>query len=230
MPTLLITGANRGLGLEFVRQAVSEGWRVHACCRDPRQATALRSIGGDLHLHSLDVTDLQRTAELARLIDEPLDLLVANAGVYRDRQQGLDKTLGYLDPELWLDSFKVNTIAPVKLVESFLGHISKGAQKKIVAISSELGSIGENTEGGSYYYRSSKAALNMAFKNLAIELRSRFITVAVLHPGWVKTDMGGASAPLEIPDAVRGMRQVIADLHLETAGRFMSYDGEELPW
>lgn len=230
MPTALITGANRGLGLEFVRQYAQDGWRVHACCRDPRAATELAALAGGskgaVQVHALDVADFAQIERLARALDgEALDLLLNNAGIYPR-----DSDLGQLDYAAWERAFRVNAMAPLRMAEAFVEHVARSQRRLIASVTSLMGSIGDNGSGGSYAYRSSKAALNMANKSLSIDLRDRGVTAIVLHPGWVKTDMGGASAPIEAPESVRGMRAVIGRVGLADSGKFFDYEGDELPW
>lgn len=224
--TILITGANRGLGLEFARQYLMAGARVIAACREPDQALALHALAdlGDLLVLPLEVTDWPQVAALAdTLRGERIDVLVNNAGVYGGEAQAL----GEIDVELWQAVLAVNTIAPLKLVDAVLPLLAPGA---IVAqITSLMGSIADNGSGGCYYYRSSKAALNMVNKSLAIDLAGRCLCVA-LHPGWVLTDMGGPNALIDAKTSVAGMRQVLAQLTPAQSGLFLKYDGRELPW
>ncbi len=230
MPTVLLTGANRGLGLEFARQYAAGGWRVLACCRAPDQAADLRSLAADspgLTIHALDVRDLARTADLAaELASEPIDLLLGNAGIYGPTRM----VLGRLDYAAWADAFAVNTLGTARLAECFVEHVARSQRRTIACISSLMGSIAANTTGRHYLYRSSKAALNAVVKSLSIDLRDRGITVVTLHPGWVKTDMGGADADLEIPDSVRSVIALLDRLRPEDSGKFLNYDGTELPW
>jgi NAD(P)-dependent dehydrogenase (short-subunit alcohol dehydrogenase family) len=227
MPSLLISGANRGLGLEFVRQYAAAGWRVYAACRDPDKAAALKSIGPKVSIHRLEVGDKASLDALALdLQSVPLDLVVANAGVAGPRGMSAEM----IDRDSWLETLAINTIAPLALAGAFKRNLEKGQGKKIIAISSRLGSIGANTNGGLYVYRSSKAALNAAWHSLAIDWRGAGLICAVLHPGWVATDMGGAGADLQPPESVTGMRRVIDGLTLESSGGFFDYSGAELPW
>ena len=226
MPTTLITGANRGIGLEFARAFAREGWRVHGCCRHPEKAKALKAIEGEVICHRMDVTDGLQVAGVAReLADEPIDLLLNNAGVLEDRAGFGETPFGE-----WEDVLRVNTIAPLRLAERFVKHVVAGDRKLIVNISSELGSIANNTGGGRYVYRSSKAALNMVSKGLSIDLAPKGITVVAFHPGWVQTDMGGPGAALAPEESVAAMCSVIANLGPEDSGKFLNYDGTELPW
>lgn len=226
MPTVLVTGANRGLGLEFVRTFADDGWRVHACARNIEKAKAIKSLSGDVNCHRLDVTDGLKVASLARsLAEEPLDLLINNAGAYGPRTG-----FGETDYEEWASVLQVNTLAPLRLVERFAGVLEQGEGKTVVNISSRMGSIASNSSGGSYIYRSSKAALNMITKGLSVDLGPRGFTVVSFHPGWVQTDMGGESADIPVEESVAGMRKVIAGLTTDDNGRFFNFDGEELPW
>ena len=227
MPSVLISGASRGLGLEFVRQYAAEGWQVHAACRDPDHAKALQAIDGNIELHRLEATEKASLDALAQAVKSlALDLLIANAGVQGPR--GMTPEL--IDRDSWLETLAVNTIAPVALAGALRRNLEKGQQKKIVALSSRLGSIACNDSGSLYVYRSAKAALNAAWKSLSIDWRGAGMICAVLHPGWVATDMGGPGADLQPPESVTGMRQVIAGLSLATSGRFFSHDGSEIPW
>jgi NAD(P)-dependent dehydrogenase (short-subunit alcohol dehydrogenase family) len=227
MPSVLITGSNRGLGLEFARQYADEGWRVFATCRDPDRAGALRGREGDISIHALDVADFARVDALAReLKDEAIDVLVNNAGVYGAGPQ----TLESLDYDEWAKVMRVDCMAPIRVSRAFVEHVARGEKKVIVAITSKMGSIDDNTSGGAYIYRSSKAALNAAMKSLAIDLAPRGIVAAVLHPGWVKTDMGGPNALIGVEESVSGMRRVIGDLTPRSSGAFLAYDGSVVPW
>ncbi len=230
MPTVLITGSNRGLGLDLVRQYAALGWRVHACCRDPGAATALGALAaahpGQVAVHALDVADFAAVDRLAATLHgEALDVLFNNAGVFGDRCG-----FGEVDYDVWARTLRTNTMAPLKLAEAFVGHVARSAQRKIANVTSLMGSIADNGSGGHYVYRSSKAALNMVNRSLAHDLRDRGVTCLVLHPGWVKTDMGGPGAPLEIPESVAGMIRVVERATLADSGKFYDWEGEELPW
>lgn len=227
MTSVLITGANRGLGLEFARQYAGEGWRVLATCRAPERAEALRRVAGEVSIHRLDVGNFDHIAALSRaLAGEPVDLLVNNAGLYGGRPQRLED----LDYDTWAQVLRINCLAPIRMAHAFLEQVALSRRKTIVAISSSMGSIARNTSGGAYVYRSSKAALNAAMKSLAIDLAPRGITVACLHPGWVRTDMGGPDALIEAQQSVAGMRAVIARLGPAESGKFFRYDGSTIPW
>ena len=219
MPTVLITGANRGLGLEFARQYCRDGWSVIATARDPTSELEALCV----RLEEVDMLDLDEVAEFGSGVGE-LDLLIANAGTY-----GPKSVSSAEEAEGWSDTFTVNTIAPFLLAQSVLPAVERSGGK-LIGISTRMGSIEDNTSGGFIAYRSSKTALNMAWRNLALEVRDRGVTAAVLHPGWVQTRMGGASAPLAPEQSVAGMRTVIAGLTPEQAGGFFNYDGAPIPW
>jgi NAD(P)-dependent dehydrogenase (short-subunit alcohol dehydrogenase family) len=225
---VLVTGANRGIGLEFVRQYVADGWRVIACCRDPQQADALHVLadaGSAVQICTLDVADFGQIEALAKALQgQAIDVLINNAGFY---PQGSFGTVDYAD---WNQAFRINAMAPMKMAECFVEHVACSCLRKIVTLSSKMGSIADNGSGGSYLYRTSKTAVNMLMKNLAIDLQPRGIAAAVLHPGWVLTDMGGPNALITPQQSVAGMRQVIDQLTLQNAGRFIAYDGQQIPW
>jgi NAD(P)-dependent dehydrogenase (short-subunit alcohol dehydrogenase family) len=226
VPTVLITGANRGIGLEFARAYAADGWIVHACCRHPDKAKELKALRKSIKTHRLDVTDGLQVASLAReLADTPIDLLLNNAGIYGPRSG-----FGETDYDEWLEVLKVNAQAPLRMAERFVEHVAKSERKVIANISSRMGSIGENSSGGSYIYRSSKAALNMVTKSLSIDLAARGITVVSFHPGWVQTDMGGEGADIPPTESVEGMRKVIAGLARQNSGGFFNFDGKPIAW
>lgn len=227
MPTVLITGASRGLGLEYARQYAADGWRVLATCREPAKAEELSRLDGDVQVYPLDVTDHGLIASLAKALrKETIDLLLNNAGIYGPRPC----KLGGIDYEAWAEVMNINLMSPLKMCDSFRSHVAASEFKKIAIMSSKMGSVGDNSSGASYIYRSSKAALNAAMKSLSVDLAPRGISVAILHPGWVTTDMGGPSGLIDAPESVSGLRQVIENLSLETTGRFYNYDGSEIPW
>jgi len=219
MPHVLITGANRGLGLEFARQYKEAGWDVVATAR--QSSAELEALG--VRVETLDMQDLDAVERLGDRLDR-LDLLIANAGTYGPRE-----VTSADEAREWADTFVTNTIAPFLLAEAVLPLV-EASSGKLIAVSTKMGSIEDNTSGGFIAYRSSKAALNAAWRNLAIEVRTRGVAAAVLHPGWVQTRMGGTSAPLEPEESVAGMRKVIDGLTLEQSGGFFSYDGTMVPW
>ncbi len=225
MPTVLITGAARGLGLDFVKQYAAKGWKVHACARDPA-AASLKAIKGDVQCHKLEVTDYKAMAALANeLSGEAIDVLINNAGV-----GGRDAfALGSIDPAVWRDTFEVNALAPLMMAEAFVEHVARSKDRKMIAISSRLGSIALN-DGGRYAYRASKAALNMQWTSLAKDTAGKGLICVVLHPGWVQTDMGGKAATLTIKQSVPAMVKVIDGLKSADTGRFINYDGSAIIW
>ncbi|MBK7491609.1 MAG: SDR family oxidoreductase [Nitrosomonas sp.] len=232
MRTMLITGANRGIGLEFVRQYAADGWRVVACCRKPAAAEALNRLAAQypdqVTVHALDVTDHAQIDQLAQTLSEqPIDLLINNAGVYPPARSD---ALGETDYAAWQQAFAVNTMAPLKITEAFIQQIARSEFKTIVTITSKMGSIADNRGGGSYIYRSSKAGANIVMKSLSIDLNPQKIIAILLHPGWVKTDMGGPGALITAEQSVTGMRRVIGNLTLQDSGKFYAFDGQVVPW
>lgn len=225
---VLITGANRGIGLEFARQYAEAGWKVIACCRDLKQATGLQELVNtypDIKTYALDVADFSAIEALAaELKDVKIDVLINNAGVYPHSD------LDHADPEQWLHAFKVNSMAPFKMATAFAPNLAVGQLKKLVTLSSKMGSLDDNTSGGSYIYRTSKVAANMVMKSLAIDLKPYGISVAALHPGWVQTEMGGPDALIDTRVSVSGLRNVIEHLNLANSGQFIAYDGKVINW
>jgi NAD(P)-dependent dehydrogenase (short-subunit alcohol dehydrogenase family) len=239
MPTVLITGANRGLGLEFVRQYAADGWRVIAGARDPDAARELGELAalsaGAVTVHPLDVADQGTIDELARELDgQPIDVLLNNAGTMgRENFAELGmaaQRFGHTDYDDWTYQMRVNVFAPMRMAERLVDNVAASEQKKIVTLTSVIGSIGKNTLGGLYAYRSSKSAANSVMRSMAWDLKKRGIIAVPLHPGWVRTAIGGPRADLDVPTSVTGVRKVIAGLTMEDAGRFYQWDGHELPW
>jgi len=225
MPTVLITGAARGLGLEFTKLYAAQSWRVLACARKPE---ALKGIKGDVHAHALEVTDHTAVKALAgKLEAEAIDVLICNAGI--GGRGGIGQDFGTFDAALWRQIFEINTLAPLMMAEAFAGHVARSQQKKLIAITSILGSLAHNN-GGRYAYRASKTALNMEWNCLAKDLADKGVICVALHPGWVRTDMGGPTAPLTIDQSVPAMVETIAALRPSDNGRYVQYDGQELPW
>ncbi len=230
MPSVLITGAGRGIGLEFTRQYGAAGWHVHACCRDPGAAAEANAIaarsGGRVSVHALDVRQRARVGALAgELEGAPLDVLLNNAGIYGPRPQGL----GEIDDEAWAEVLDTNVMGPLRMAEAFAANVALSERKLIVTLSSEMGSIA-GISGGFYVYRSSKAAVNAVMKSLAADLGGRGIVCVCFHPGWVRTDMGGPGAALSPEQSVSAMRRVIDGLGAEDNGRFLNYDGGAIAW
>ncbi|HYV19786.1 MAG TPA: SDR family oxidoreductase [Verrucomicrobiae bacterium] len=226
--TVLITGANRGLGLEFARQYRASGWQVIATAREPEAAADLKALGEGVRILPLDVTKPESVAALkSSLGAQPIDLLINNAGQGVGLEGGsLDK----LDLATFERVFQVNTLGPVRVTQALLPNLRAGKGKMVVGISSGLGSIAENREGGFYGYRESKAALDMFLRGLAAELKDQGFTCVAIIPGWVKTDMGGPNAPLTPEESVTGMRRVLDGLKPENTGQFWSYKGTQVPW
>ena len=226
MSTVLITGAARGLGLEFTEIYAGRGWKVLACARKP---DALKAIKGDIHHHPLEVTDYKAVKSLAKkLSGEAIDVLICNAGVGGGREDG-GQSLGEFDPNAMRQIFEINTLAPLMMAEAFVEHVARSQHKKLIAITSILGSLANNN-GGRYAYRASKSALNMEWSCLAKDLGARGIICVALHPGWVQTDMGGSGAPLTIDQSVPAMVKTIDAFTPAHNGRYIAYDGSELPW
>ena len=231
MPSALITGANRGLGFEFVRQYLVDGWQVYAACRDPASASELRRLietsDGKLRMLAMDVTDPASVDAAATELDgQAIDLLLNNAGIIRPQGQ----TIGNIDYEAWAEVLAVNTMGPMRVSEAFVEHVARSDRKLIVTLTSGMGSIADNSSGGSILYRSSKAAMNMVMRSLAIDLASRGITCVVVNPGWVRTDMGGPNASLQPAESISALRRLIATLGPEQSGKFFNHTGREYPW
>ncbi len=225
MPTVLITGASRGLGLEFARQYAAEGWRVHACARDVGKAAA--GVAGDIVRHRLDVLSDADCADVAKALDgEGVDLLINNAGIYGPRDRGF----GNLDYAAWDEVLRVNVLAPLRVCEVLVDAVERSQMKVMAFVTSRMGSIAEHRGGGGYIYRSSKTALNMAVKCLAGDVKPRGIACAVIHPGWVRTDMGGPSAALSPTESVTGMRAALSGVTLAGTGTVLNYDGSPISW
>ena len=229
MPSILITGANRGLGLEFVRQYAGAGWRVFATARNPDRARELADLAvgqPSISVHPLEVTDAASVRSLAReLAQEPLDTLICNAGVMGPAAQDL----GAIDFDGMLETLNINAVAPLRIAEAFVENVAKSQRKLIVGITSGMGSIADSS-GGDYAYRASKAALNMSFHNLALDLRSRGIISVVINPGWVQTDMGGSNAPVAVGDSIAAMRRVFDKVTISDSGKFLDYKGGTWAW
>ncbi len=220
MPTVMITGASRGIGREFARQYAEAGWHVIATCRDPRGA----GLDG---AHALDVTDGAAVSALAeRLSGETIDVLINNAGIFGPRGLGF----GSLDYAAWETVLRVNTIAPVRVAEAFVDHVARSERRVMVFVSSILGSIAEGAGGEYLMYGASKAALNAAMKGMSRDLAARGVTCVSVHPGWVRTDMGGPNAAIDVATSVGGLRSVIERLGPDDNGRFYDYAGKVLPW
>ena len=240
MSSVLITGANRGLGLEFTRQYLKDGWEVHAFCRQPDKAAELGAMvadsHGNIHLREMDIGNKEQIEAAAKeLKGLPIDLLINNAGIADGYGRGVyemkeDPDIQNYDFAFWEEMMRINTLAPAKIIGAFLENIRAGGQKKIASLSSGLGSITNLAWAGKYGYCASKAGLNMVSKGLAEWLKSENIMVISLSPGWTRTAMGGPHATNSAEESVSGMRHVISGLTLSETGRFWNFDGEELPW
>jgi NAD(P)-dependent dehydrogenase (short-subunit alcohol dehydrogenase family) len=231
MSCILVTGANRGLGLEWVRQYALAGWQVHATCRRPEEAAELNALAAEhaqVSVHRLDVCDSEQLHTLQLDLEEArIDVLLNNAGVYLDK---FSSEFGSTDYDVWSRTFAVNTTGAMRVSEAFVEQVARSEKKQVVAITSHMGSIAEITTAGNYAYRSSKAALNAAMKGLSWALTERGIGVLLLHPGWVRTRMGGRDAPLTVQQSVTAMRKLVEDFAPEMNGRFLRYNGTEIPW
>ena len=230
MATILVTGANRGLGIEFVEQYLNEGNEVIATYRSENSSIDLFEMGNErsnLKLLQLDVSSKKSLNSFAKnLGNSPIDIFINNAGVYGPR----NNSFGNVDEENWIPAIKINAIAPMLLTQLIIKNIRSGADKKLIYITSKMGSIDDNKGGGAYVYRSSKTALNSVVKSLSVDLENEGITVTLIHPGWVKTDMGGPNALIDKDTSVRGMTEVISNLDISSTGNFFNYDGTIIPW
>ena len=218
MPTVLITGANRGIGLELARQYAADGWNLIATAR--QSSADLDALG--VRVEPLDLSDAEAVTAFANRIDGPLDLFIANAGTNHPVNASSAE-----DARAWAAMMMVNAIAPYMLGRALLHRMAGGS--KMIAISSGMGSIGDNG-GGWVPYRTSKAALNMAWSSLALEARKQGVTVVALSPGWVKTRMGGGGAEITAEESVGDMRTLIERLTIDDSGKFLRRNGSELPW
>jgi len=231
MKTVLITGANRGIGLEHARRYARRGARVFATARAPEDADELGALakasGANVEVLRYDASDDGGPAALkAHIGDAPLDLMFANAGAMGARRQ----SFGDVDVEAVENLICVNALAPLKLAEALADNVAKSDRKIMAFQTSLMGSIADNGSGGAYAYRLSKVALNMIGKGVANDLRSRGVTAVLLHPGWVRTRMGGPSGKISVEECVEGQQRILDALTPEQSGRFFNYDGRELPW
>lgn len=236
MATVVVTGASRGLGLEFARQYAADGWDVVACCRDPAGAQALADLArasGRLEIAALDLDDHASIGRLAgRLAPRPVDLLVNNAGIMGAlpfAENLRRQHFGTVDYELWDRVLRTNTLGTVRVTEALMDLVAASGQKKVVTLSSTTGSIAESRRQA-LAYTSSKTALNKAMTLIAEQVRPRGVVVALLCPGYVKTRMNVGGATVEIPDSVAGMRRLIDGLTLAETGTFRRYDGTPIAW
>ena len=229
-PTILITGANRGIGLELSGQFAEDGWQVLACCRNPADAGELQALSGKhpaIEIHALDVTDYEQMSALAnQLADRTIDVLLSNAGIYGSK----GASFGGVDAQEWRQVLEVNTIAPLMLAQAFVEQVAASRQKLVAVISSKVGSIADNSSGGSYIYRSSKTAVNQVVKCLSIDLAERDIATISLHPGWVQTEMGGPNAEISTNESVSGLKDILQSAGAAQNGQFIEFNGNKIPW
>lgn len=230
--TVLISGANRGLGLALTAHFAKAGWKVLAGCREPEQAqalTALKTDGskdGNIEIFKLDVTDAGDVSALVRRLGgQPLDVLINNAGILDANRTDL----GAIDYDEWAQIFAINSMAPVRMSLALKEHLARAATPRIVTVSSEMGSLNQDLEGA-ICYRTSKAAVNKAMQVLATNFASDGIIVVPIHPGWVRTDMGGPQAAISPEQSAKGIFALTTSLTQEMSGRFWTWDGQEHPW
>lgn len=229
--TVLITGCNRGLGLEFAYQYARDGWQVHACARDLVRAEDLLALEArfpeQVHLHTLDVNKDGQIKALDRVLgNETIDLLVNNAGYYGPK----GVCFGKIERDLWRQVLETNTLSPLMLTQALYPRIATSRLKTVAFLSSKVGSISDNQSGGGYYYRSSKTALNQVMKSLSLDLAGAGVKVVALHPGWVQTDMGGENALISPEESVTAMRNLLLQLTEGHSGAFLNYDGSVIDW
>ncbi len=227
MPNVLITGANRGIGLQLTKHYIEAGWEVIATYRNAEGNEALQALASpQLTLLQADVTNDEGISKIASYFQgQGLDLLINNAGIYGPR----DQTFGKVERQAWREILEVNTISPMMLAQSLADSLAQN-KGTLAIISSKVGSIDDNTSGNAYMYRSSKTAVNQVIKCLSIDLGPRDITVVSLHPGWVRTDMGGSNGSIDVVESVAGLTNVIAHVSADQNGHFINYDGSPIPW
>jgi NAD(P)-dependent dehydrogenase (short-subunit alcohol dehydrogenase family) len=223
MSSILITGAGRGLGLELARQYAADGWKVIGTVRDAQAGKALEKAGAQAQV--VDVSDFARIKDLGRAVKAPLDILFCNAGIIGKRGMAL----GSFDYQSWEEVLRVNLLGAAAIAEALVDNVAASERRIIAMMSSRLGSISESS-GMTLPYATSKAALNMLVKGLSSTLQARGIIVVALSPGWVRTDMGGESAPLTPQASVGGLRKVLGALKSADSGKFFSHDGTPIPW
>lgn len=230
MTRLLITGANRGIGLELVRTRLDKGDEVIACAREPQQAGILGNLSAQypqhLRLLALDVRDPLSVFNLCNVLgDVPIDVVVNNAGIIGpQRQSTLD-----MDYEGWAETFAVNAMGPLRVTQALLPNLRRSTQARVLIVSSQMGSLASQASDR-LAYRTSKAAANKVAQALATDFLPMHIAVAAVHPGWVRTQMGGGQAPLAAPESARGLSEIIDRLNCERTGLFFNVDGSELHW
>lgn len=230
MGSILITGCNCGIGLELAKVFAEMSWRVFATCRNPEEADELQKLSSAhplMSVHALEVTDAGQRERLATEIkDLPIDILFNNAGIYGPKQQGVGET----DVDGWLNTLHVNAIAPLQMVECFVENVARSKRKIVASVGSMMGSLSDNTSGGHYAYRTSKAAVHMVMKGLASDLAPREMISVVFHPGWVQTRLGGSRAPVGVQESATGIARVLLALEPSDSGKFYDFSGAERPW
>jgi len=230
MPTLLITGANRGIGCELTKQYLEQGWDVHACCRSPKKAKELAKLAEKnkkLNIHKLNVVKEKQINKLKKALkNKPIDMLINNAGVHA---LGASQ-FGQTEDEAWEEAVAVNLLAPMKMMEHFKENVSISNKKIIASMSSKMGSMDDNTSGGAYAYRATKAALNAVMVSAAHDLRHLDITCLILHPGWVRTDMGGPNGEISVEESATKLRKILDECDITDSGKFFDIDGTIIPW
>ena len=227
MPTVVVTSASRGIGRELVRQYAADGWKVIAGCRHPESVDReLRAMGSGVRPIAMDVTDLAAVEAVAREDTGPVDLLLNTAGI-TGQSSDAPGEVSYAE---WARLLDVNTMGPVRVLDAFADRLAAAGGAKAVTLTSGLGSIGDVGSGSNLMYRTSKAAVNMAMRARSFSLGPRGITVVVLNPGWVRTDMGGAGASISVEESVSAMRKIIAGLTPEANGSFLNWKGGSYPW
>lgn len=238
MPSVLITGANRGLGFGLAKCYADDGWRVYACCRNPDGATELSALAdasnGAVTLHPVDLEDHASIDALAAsLSGQPIDVLLNVAGYYGKiivTEPGGLQEFGSSDYAEWEKTMRINVYAPMKMAEALIDNVLASDQKKLVTLSSIIGSIGGNDVGNIYPYRASKAAVNAIMKSMSVDFKEKGVIAIPIHPGWVRTEMGGPAADIDAETSTTGMKKVIDGLTPADSGKYMVYDGSELPW
>lgn len=228
METVVVTGANRGIGLHLVKHFLAAGWQVVAACRNPAQATALQALTNpSLRILPLDVTDAASVAALAGTLEgECIDVLVNNAGIMGPASQGVRN----MDYEGFVQTLAVNSVAPLRVTAALLPHLKRSPRPRVIAISSQMGAFGLDMGPGHIAYSASKSAVSKVMQLTARELAPEGIIVCPVHPGWVQTDMGGPNAQLAPADSAAGLFRLIDGLQMQHSGRFWAWDGREHVW
>jgi NAD(P)-dependent dehydrogenase (short-subunit alcohol dehydrogenase family) len=227
MESILITGANRGIGFELTRLLIEDGRRVIATCRDPESASDLNALNAsNLHIHQLEVTSTKSIEALKRALSRvQIDVLINNAGEIGSKRQRIDD----MNIDAWRHTFDVNTIAPFQVSMALLDNLKLSLRPRIISVSSQMGAL-SRISSGALAYQSSKAALNKVMQVMAKDLESENIIVCSMHPGWVQTDMGGPSADISVNESAAGMISFFDNVTSEQSGRFWKWNGEEHAW